>query len=136
MNDAVSTKVTTTNKLSTTIFNHWKYQYRKDTKVVSQRKETLNINPSGSNISFSKRENFGIDAELDMPSSFPEGETRDAQVLKQTKLKEMHRSGESTAKDVHKLMADTYVLQRFSVNAKQNMEQILNNWPFFGKVKF
>lgn len=136
-NDGVSKQVTAVNKLASSIFNHWKYQYRKANKTLAKDRKKLAPNDVSLDKSFTKKQNFGIDAELDMPSSFPDGETRESQVEKQTKLQQMHITGEITSsKEVSKLMSNTYVLQRFSVNSKKNMDQILIDWPFFGKVKF
>lgn len=85
--------------------------------------------------SFSKRQCYALEPERDLPSEYPSGETSKTQADKKAKMFEMSESGEIDWRKVKTLMQETYVSQRATVNSLINFEGILEQWPFFGKVR-
>ena len=126
--------------LGNSIYNNVRYRLRDERKRKSllltgqQPEHGERISLSTGFHSFSKRACYGLDPERDVPPKFPDGESRQSLILKQKELLAMHDSGDSLNwSKVRKLMKETYVLQRMTINMNPNMENLLKEWPFFAK---
>lgn len=123
----------TPEKLADQIYNRWKYLKRLSLQTTAQKQKDQGI--TSVLFKFNPKQNFGIDPELDLPSEYPVGENTKTQLEKKDKLIQMYNSGSIRSKEVLNLMKSTYVSQRISVNEGKNMDQLLQEWPFFGKVR-
>jgi len=84
---------------------------------------------------FSKRHCHGIQEDRDLPVDFPTGETVKDQEAKRIEMTKMYETGEVNWKTVKKLMQETYVAQRLTINSLNRMDLILTEWPYIGKVR-
>ena len=116
------------------IQNRTKYERRKAKKRSISEVASGILMPAHELRKYSKRQCYGLDPQRDLCSEYPPGETRESQERKQKLLVDMSKSGEVIWKDVLKLMKDTYASQRATINSLTHMEDILDAWPFFGKV--
>lgn len=123
----------TPEKLADQIYNRWKYLKRLSLQATAQKQKDQGI--TSVLLKFNPKQNFGIDPELDLPSEYPAGEDAKTQLKKKETLIQMYKSGSINSKEVYKLMKATYVSQRISINEGLNMDQLLQEWPFFGKVR-
>ncbi|XP_034233347.1 uncharacterized protein LOC117640668 [Thrips palmi] len=85
---------------------------------------------------FSKRQCHGLASERDLPTDFPDGETKESQENKRLQMVKMFETCEVNKKLLRTLMDQTYVAQRLTINALNNMQRILKDWPFIGKYRF
>lgn len=83
---------------------------------------------------FTKRQCHGLEPSRDLPTDFPDGETKESIEDKRLELIEMHETGIVNKKQLKKLMDETYVAQRLTINLMKNMDLILKEWPYIGKV--
>lgn len=116
--------------LANQIYNHCRHL----SKLKNKRKSSGGSLDGATFHSFNKRQNCGVEQERDLPSELPDGETKDSQEKTRLSLKEIHASGCYNGKEVKRLMALTYVTQRAAINKKLRMDQLLEQWPFFGNV--
>lgn len=115
--------------LTQIIYRRCKYKRRLDL----MNKNTPGM-AGGSLRKFSKRQNYALESNRDLPSSFPGDETRDTQEAKRVEMVEMRKSAVTVNwKKVEKLMQETYVAQRLAIHSKNNAGEVIADWPFFGK---
>lgn len=131
--DALASETTEKSEkgLAYQIYDHIKYKQRLD------RKKRKTPSTSVSQLrNFSRGQNAGINPERDLPTSFPDGETRESQEAKRIKIMTDGPSGALNGKAIVKLMRETYVLQRFAIHNKKTFADMLVDWPYFGRVMY
>lgn len=83
---------------------------------------------------FTKAQRFGLDYKRDLPTEYPQGETRLTQEAKQKVLESMNTQGQRNVEVIAKLMEETYVSIRIDINKKMKIESLVKRWPFIGLV--